>query len=145
MDTPRLPYPMKLIYVSGPITARTAWEVEQNVRRAEAASAELFRRGVTNICVHAQGRFMDGLLKHGEWLKHDLAIIDRCDGVYICAERFGHSLGTCTEVEYARAQRKRVFRADEIEALIAWATGATGATEATGMAGATTTTTAEAV
>lgn len=122
---------MKVIYISGPITARTAWEVEQNVRRAEAASAELFRRGVTNICVHAQGRFMDGLLKHGEWLKHDLAIIDRCDAVYICAEKFSHSLGTCMEVEHARAQHKRVFRADEFEALIAWATVATVATTTT--------------
>jgi len=132
---------MKLIYVSGPITAPTAWEVEQNVRRAEAASMELFRRGVTNICVHAQGRFMDGVLKHGEWLKHDLAIIDRCDAVYICVEKFSHSLGTCMEVEYARGQRKRVFRADEIEALIAWATGASGAVATA----ATTTATAEAV
>lgn len=131
---------MKLIYISGPITAPTAWEVEQNVRRAEAASMELFRRGVTNICVHAMGRFMDGVLKHGEWLKHDLAIIDRCDAVYICAEKFSHSLGTCMEVEYARAQHKRVFRADEIEALIAWATGASVATGAS-----ETTTTAEAV
>ena len=70
-DIDRIP----VIYLAGPYSGEDPWEVEQNVRRAEAASAELFRRGVTNICVHAQGRFMDGLLKHGEWLKHDLAIL----------------------------------------------------------------------
>lgn len=113
----------KVVYVSGPITAGSAWEVEQNVRAAEAASAELFRRGVTNICVHSQGRFMDGLLGHGEWLEHDYRLIDRCDAVYVCVRDFASSKGTRMEVEYAMKTGKRCFWWDEVDRLVDWARG----------------------
>lgn len=113
----------KVVYVSGPITAGSAWEVEQNVRAAEAASAELFRRGVTNICVHSQGRFMDGLLEHGQWMAHDFAILDRCDGLLVCVENFAHSKGTVMEVNRALETGKRCFALSQMDELERWAKG----------------------
>lgn len=92
-----------LVYVSGPITGATAWEVEQNIRLAEVRTVELIRAGFTPLCMHAQCRFMDGLLEYSEWLVMDLEILRRCDAVVLSTMDYHKSKGTLMEI--AEAER----------------------------------------
>lgn len=121
-----------IVYVSGPITAKTALEIERNVRVAEEASARLFEAGVTNICVHAQCRFMDGLLDHQEWLQHDFNLLGRCDAMYVCVDSFFTSRGTVAEIAFCRENGVPVYYASDFDALVAWARRKTAVTAAGG-------------
>jgi len=51
---------VKVAYIAGPFTAGTAWEIEQNIRRAEEMALKLWRAGVAAICVHSIARFFHG-------------------------------------------------------------------------------------
>lgn len=113
-----------MIYISGPITGHTAWEAEQNIRHAESASVRLFQAGVTNICVHSQSRFMDGVINHYDWLQHDFNIMRRCDAVYLCTNHYKDSRGTLAELEFARENNIPVYGFDDFASLVTWATKA---------------------
>lgn len=100
---------MKVIYVAGPIRdARGNYYVEQNVRRAEAVSVELWRRGFVPICPHTMTRNMEGVIPCDEFVERDLLILERCDAVVVC-EGWQCSVGTVREIEHAWSKGIRVF------------------------------------
>jgi hypothetical protein len=70
-----------LVYVAGPFRARTPWEVEQNIRRAERVALEVARAGAMPICPHTNTRFFNGQLTDGFWIRGTLELLRRADGV----------------------------------------------------------------
>lgn len=74
---------MILIYIAGPFRAPTAWEIEQNVRRAEEMGARVIQAGGYPVIPHANTRFFHG---HGEdqiYLDGTLEVLLRCDGMIL--------------------------------------------------------------
>lgn len=92
---------MKLIYVAGPFRASCAWEIEENIRRAERLALEVWRRGAACICPHTNTRFFHGAADDAIWLNGDLEILSRCDGL-IVAPGWANSVGALAEVKYAQ-------------------------------------------
>ena len=99
---------MLAIYVAGPFRGRDSWEMEQNIRRAEALSLEVWRLGCAAICPHANTRYFQGALPDETWLLGDLELMRRCDGVLV-TEDWERSLGAVAEVDEALRNGIRVF------------------------------------
>lgn len=99
---------MKVVYIAGPFRAENAWEVEQNIRRAETLSLELWREGVAAICPHTNTRFLQGAAPDDVWLKGYLEILRRCDAL-LTVEGWAHSSGAVAEVKEAQACGVEVF------------------------------------
>jgi hypothetical protein len=72
---------MKLVYIAGPFRGPTPWDVEHNVRRAEAIGLEVARAGHMPVIPHANTRFFDGQLTGEFWLAGTLELMRRCDMV----------------------------------------------------------------
>jgi nucleoside 2-deoxyribosyltransferase len=90
-----------VVYVAGPIRAESAWQREQNIRRAEALALEVWRRGCAAICVHAAARFYDEAeARENGWLELDLELLRRCDAVLV-VEGSDESKGTQAEIALA--------------------------------------------
>lgn len=90
----------KLIYVVGPFRASCAWEIEENIRRAERLALQVWQRGAACICPHTNTRFFHGAADDSIWLRGDLEILSRCDGI-ILVPGWSQSAGSQAEVEYA--------------------------------------------
>lgn len=103
---------MKIVYVAGPFRAPTAWDIEQNIRRAEALALEVWRAGTACICPHANTRFYQGAAPDEIWLNGDLEIVRRCDAV-LTTHDWERSSGTRGEVELAHKSGIPVFHAYE--------------------------------
>jgi nucleoside 2-deoxyribosyltransferase len=91
---------MKLIYIAGPFRAANAWEIEQNIRRAEGVALEVWRAGFAALCPHTNTRFFQGAAPDESWLQGDIEMLRRCDGVMLC-ENWWLSSGTKAEVGVA--------------------------------------------
>ncbi len=108
---------MIAVYVAGPYRAATPWEVELNVRRAEALALEVARLKCAPVCPHTMYRFFDKALSDGRWLSVCLELLSRCDAVVLAAN-WDKSEGSAGEVDEARALGLPVFLS--IEALGTW-------------------------
>jgi len=91
---------MKLVFISGPFRADSAWGVEQNIRRAEELALKVWRLGFACICPHTNTRFFDGAADDEIWLAGDIEIMRRCDAV-LMAPRWEFSNGSIQEREIA--------------------------------------------
>ena len=72
---------MTLVYIAGPFRGASAWEIEENIRRAERLALEVWKRGAACICPHANTRFFQGAAPDQVWLDGDLEMVKRCDVV----------------------------------------------------------------
>lgn len=99
---------MKVVYIAGPITGPNHWEVEQNIRVAEKACLDIFDMGAMFICPHTMGRFLHGRLDYDRVLKADLAVLKRCDAMFIVGD-YKKSKGTMGEIEFARKNYIPIF------------------------------------
>lgn len=88
---------MKVVYVAGPFTGATAWDVEQNVRTAEAAGLEVARRGAMPLIPHTNTRFFHGQCTAEFWYMGTLELLARCDAVLVCGD-WENSRGTKAEM-----------------------------------------------
>lgn len=91
---------MKVVYIAGPFRASNAWEIEQNIRRAEELALEVWRAGFAAICPHTNTRFFQGAAPDEVWLEGDLEILSRCDAVLL-TEDWENSKGAVLESEEA--------------------------------------------
>lgn len=89
-----------VVYVAGPFRAETSWQVEQNIRRAEALALELWKMGYAVVCPHLNTRHFQGELPDSAWLKGDLAILQKCDLVVVTPD-WDRSAGAREEVAAA--------------------------------------------
>jgi hypothetical protein len=112
---------MKVIYVAGPLRGGNAWEMELNIRRAEALALEVWKMGAAAICPHAMNRFYFGALgKMGDqaFLDGDFEIITRCDAI-LFTEDWMDSTGALMEHKVARKEGiPIVYDLDELEAFL---------------------------
>jgi len=99
---------MKLIYIAGPFRAANSWEVEQNIRRAESLSLEVWRLGAAAICPHTNTRFFSGAADDKVWLDGDIEILRRCDAVMLTPD-WERSSGARAEVDVAENLGMPVF------------------------------------
>jgi len=94
---------MIVVYVAGPFRPKeenNCWEMEQNIRRAEALALEGWQKGYAVVCPHANTRFYQGSADDDVWLKGDLEILSRCDCL-LAVEGWENSSGTITEINWA--------------------------------------------
>jgi len=101
---------MQLVYIAGPFRAATAWEIEQNVRRAEELALEVARAGAMPVCPHTNTRFFHGQCTDEFWLAGTLELLRRCDAV-VAAYGWERSSGSRAEIETAFKLGTPVFLA----------------------------------
>jgi hypothetical protein len=99
---------VKLIYVAGRYRGLTAWEVEQNVRRAEELGLEVAKLGAGPVIPHSMNRFFYGTLPEKFWLAVVMALLERCDAV-VMVPGWESSMGSQAECRRAEEMGKRVF------------------------------------
>lgn len=68
-----------VVYVAGPYRGANAYEVELNIREAEAATFELAKAGIVAFCPHTMFRHFDGTLTDEFWLLASSELMLRCD------------------------------------------------------------------
>lgn len=72
-----------VIYVSGPLSAPTGWEWEQNVRRAEEIGYFLKYMEFAPVVPHTDDRFFHAHHERKLALEVDIALLSRCDGLLL--------------------------------------------------------------
>ena len=60
---------MKVVYVAGPFRGPNAWEIEENIRRAERLALEVWRLGCACLCPHTNTRFFQGAAPDAVWVR----------------------------------------------------------------------------
>jgi hypothetical protein len=106
------------VYISGPMTAKHGFMVEENVAAGVRVFLECLRRGIPAFCPHLSGAFPSAWSDVGweTWLDYDLAVIDRCTHV-LMLPRWETSAGATKEHDYARATGKPIITSlDEVHA-----------------------------
>ena len=102
---------MKLVFISGRITAPTLYQVDENVRHARTASIKLMKRGYAVFCPHLNTLNMGGVLHKDpeedfeRWIAMDLEILSRCDTIFMLR---GWRQSRGSKREYAKAKELRL-------------------------------------
>lgn len=91
-----------VIYIAGPFRGANAWEVEQNIRRAEVLAFEVAKLGAMPLCPHTNTRCFDGTLTPEFWIDGTMELMRRCDAV-LFTDEWERSVGA--RGEYLEAQR----------------------------------------
>lgn len=104
------------VYISGPVTAKHGFSIEENVAAGVKVYLELLGRGIPAFCPHLSGAFPTAWssLDHAAWLAYDYAVIDRCTHV-LMMPRWESSAGAVLERHYAdRIGKPVIFSIDEL-------------------------------
>jgi hypothetical protein len=99
---------MKVVYVAGAYRGSCEWEVEANIRKAEAIALQLWKMGAVAICPHKNTAHFGGALPDERWLQGDLELVRRSDAV-CCAPGWEESEGARGEVALAHELAIPVF------------------------------------
>lgn len=91
---------VEVVYVAGPFRADNAWEIEQNIRRAETEALRVWQMGVAAVCPHANNRFYQGAADDDVWLAGDLKMLERCDAMLL-VDGWQNSIGAVIEKRHA--------------------------------------------
>jgi hypothetical protein len=105
-----------VVFVCGPYRADSAWEIEQNVRRAEEVALYLWREGAVAVCPHAMTRYYQGAADDDLWLSGMRILLMRCDAVVTVGE-WRQSEGSRLEVDVAAECGMPIFAS--VESLLA--------------------------
>lgn len=108
---------MRVVYIAGPYSASCPYEVEQNIRRAEAIAIEVARLGCAPLCPHTMMRWTP-LDLHAFAYRMTLELMRRCDAV-LFAEDWQRSMGA--RDEHAEAVRLGLPVFFALPDLLAWA------------------------
>ena len=92
------------LYLSGPITAKNGFTVEENVFGALRVYLDCLKRGYPSFCPHLSGLFPSAHaeIPYETWIAYDFAIIRRSTHV-VTLPRWESSAGACREVVFARS------------------------------------------
>src|SRR5215471_14251774 len=98
-----------LVYLSGPITAKDGFSVEENVAAALKVYLACIKVGIPAICVHLGAAFPSAFdVPYETWMCYDFALLDHA--THVCMlPRWRSSAGAVREREYAEARGLRVF------------------------------------
>lgn len=108
---------MILVYIAGRYRGPTAWDVEQNIRRAEEMGLQVAALGAAPVIPHANNRYFHGTFTDEFWLAATLAMLDVCGAVMLVPGWEG-SVGTGDEIDRAKVRGIPVF--ERIRDLAAW-------------------------
>lgn len=104
---------IKLVYICGPYRAATAWEREQNVRRAEELARYVASLGGFPVCPHSNTRpYFEDLQDDAFWLAGTTELLRRCDALVTVAG-WQKSAGSIAEVDEARRLGKPILLASQ--------------------------------
>jgi hypothetical protein len=117
---------MKVVYVAGPYRGANNWEIENNIRRAEALALVVWQLGAAAICPHANTRFFQGTASDETWLLGDLEILKRCDAVLLTPDWVA-SAGARAEYEFAK--ERGIPRFENVKDLEKWLNSVTKSKE----------------
>ena len=118
---------MRVVYLAGPYTAKSAAKVHQNILKALAIAQEIWSiPGLCCICPHANTAYFElpgsEEQEYEKFMDGDLEIIKRCDAVVLMPD-WDISRGAIRECMEAEKLGKPVFKwATGKQALIHWAT-----------------------
>lgn len=90
----------KVIFISGPYRAGTPYQIQENIRKAEAVALEVWKRGDIALCPHKNTALFDGECLDYVWLEGDLELLRRCDGM-ILVPGWENSSGVKAEIAEA--------------------------------------------
>jgi len=109
-------HPRVFVYLSGPITAKDGYTVEQNVAAAVKVYLDCLRRGIVAFCPHLSAAFPSAFdIAYETWMAMDLAVIERATHV-LMLERWETSSGARRELEHALALGRAIsYSLDELE------------------------------
>ncbi len=100
------------VYLSGPITAKHGYSVEENTAAAVKVYLDLMTRGIWSFCPHLSAAFPSAFnVDYEIWMAYDLAVIDRCTHI-LMLPRWETSAGAVRERDYAIQQGKTVTSLD---------------------------------
>lgn len=68
-----------VVYIAGPYRAKTAWGVEQHIRRAEEYALVVWKMGAAPWCTHPATRYFDKLLPDDVFVDGTMAQLLKCD------------------------------------------------------------------
>lgn len=71
------------IYIAGPFTAPTPYELVQNVRRAEAFILPLAEAGACPLCPHTHTRNFHGTLTAEVWYEITMSLAVACHAIHM--------------------------------------------------------------
>lgn len=108
---------MKVVYIAGPFRGKTAWDIEQNIRRAESVAYEVALAGAAPLCPHANTRYFHGTLTDAFWIDATVELLRRCDAVML-VKGWENSSGTRGEIVVAESIGIPIWR--QIEDLKEW-------------------------
>jgi hypothetical protein len=71
------------VYISGPMTPRDGYTIEENVAAGLRMYWTLLLRGIPAFCPHLVGGYPTAwtLMPHAQWVAYDRAVIARCSHV----------------------------------------------------------------
>lgn len=99
---------MIVVYIAGPFRAKSAWEIEQNIRNAETMALAVWRAGGVALCPHTNTRFYQNAAPDEVWLRGDLELMVRCD-VVLLTPNWNSSSGARAEREQAERWKMPIF------------------------------------
>ena len=89
-----------VIYIAGPYRGVTPWDVECNIRAAEAIAFEVAKTGNIPLCPHSMYRYFDKALPDEYWLEITTQLLSPCDAIVMCPG-WEDSAGSVCEYNYA--------------------------------------------
>jgi len=99
---------MKVFYVAGRYRAKTEWELINNIRRAEEAALELWKKGYAVLCPHKNTQNFQGALPDKIWLDGCCELLSRCDAV-LMLDGWKQSEGATLEFELANTLGLEIY------------------------------------
>ena len=108
---------MKVIYVAGPFSGETAWDVEQNIRRAEELAYYVSCLGAAPLCPHSNTRFFNGTHTYEFWIDATAALLAKCDAIIMTPD-WERSSGA--RKEHAQALRDAIPIFYHLQTLQGW-------------------------
>ncbi len=108
---------MPVVYVAGKFRGANAWEIENNIRRAEEMSLEVLKLGASVICPHANTRFFHGSLPDQVFIDATLALVAKSDALLMLQD-WHRSDGARGERRYAIEHAIPIFY--DLEVLGEW-------------------------
>jgi len=106
---------MKVVYIAGPFTGKTPWDVEQNVRVAEEAALHVAKLGAMPLCPHSNTRFFHGQCTPAFWYEGTLELLRRCDAIMLIGNWCTSRGALAEKAEAERLELPVFYRSDYTE------------------------------